>query len=110
MNNKAIFRVDAGTLGATTPVYLSYWHQVRCADGVMRPAAASRLPRATKEEICAPASSVYHLYHIAVEDYQTSHLLVNGGCVVESWCGSDTVKVAKPKIEGVRPIQQIASF
>jgi hypothetical protein len=110
MNNKAMFRVEKGTLGAEENVYLSYWHQVRCADGVMRPAAASRLPRAKKEEICEPGSSVYHLYHVCVEDYATSHLIVNGGCIVESWSGGGGPQTQQAKIEVARAPEEIVSF
>jgi hypothetical protein len=110
MNNKAMFRVEKGTLGAEQPVYLSYWHQVRCADGVMRPAAASRLPRARKDEICEPGSSVYHLYHVCVEDYANSHLIVNGGCTVESWSGGEGPRAEETKIELARATEEIVSF
>ena len=87
-----MFKVPAGKLGATEDLFLSYWHQVKCDDGVMRPVAVSHVLLAVKEEVCDDESDSHTLFHVCVEDWKNNHLLVNGGCVVESWPGSIETK------------------
>ena len=91
IENKIVFKIPAGRLGATADTFLSFWHRILHQDGEFagewRTAAASRIPKAKKDEICpGDGQTTYELYNLHLEN-QTDTFVVNGGVVVESWSG-----------------------
>jgi hypothetical protein len=90
IENKIVFKIPAGRLGATVDTFLSFWHRILHQDGEFtgewRTAAASRIPKAKKDEICKSEQTTYELYNLHLEN-QTDTFVVNGGVVVESWSG-----------------------
>ena len=81
---RAIYKVPSGTLKAKSDVFLTYGHRVMRNNGAMALPFRLGLKRAERSEFCDKNGS-YTVYHVRVTDGEHNHLIVNGGCVVESW-------------------------
>ena len=91
--NKIIFKIPAGRLGASQDTFISYWHKILHTEGDLqgqwRTAAASRIPKATQKEVCATNDLLVELYNLRLENPEHT-FVVNGGVVVESWSGKSS--------------------
>ena len=77
-----MYKVPAGSYGATKDTFVSYFHKV--GDGKMlRFPANLGLRRAAESEFVK--DGLYTLYHLQVENGLSNHLIVNGNCLVDSW-------------------------
>lgn len=89
IENKILFKIPAGKLGASSDTFLTFWHKILHQEGEFagqwRTAAASRIPKAKKEEISPANTDSYSLYNLRLEDDEP--FVVNGGAIVESWSG-----------------------
>jgi len=81
-HNAWVYKLPAGKCKATTDLYISFGHRIIVSDTEMRIPRQVGCVRAPKSAIC-DKKGTYTLYNLAVEGHQ--HLVVNGGCVVESW-------------------------
>jgi hypothetical protein len=79
--SKVMYKIPAGEYKCTTPVYISHFHRILAPDKWLRFAKNLGCKVATASELSE--SGLYTIYNLAVE--QDKHLVVNGGCVVESW-------------------------
>jgi hypothetical protein len=79
--SKVMYKIPTGEYKCTTPVYISHFHRILAPDKWLRFAKNLGCKVATASELSE--SGLYTIYNLAVE--QDKHLVVNGGCVVESW-------------------------
>lgn len=79
-----IYKIPKGASGNKTHVYLTRGHRVirKNGNGVL-PEKLGFVPAPYSEVFDEKGS--YTVYHIRVQDSEKNHLVVNGGCVVESW-------------------------
>ena len=77
-----LYRIPAGTLGAKHDVYLSHYHKILHDGKILYPVTLG-FQEATYDEITK--DGFYNIYNLAVERGLYSYLVVNGGCIVESW-------------------------
>jgi hypothetical protein len=77
-----MYKVPAGSYGATKDTFVSHFHKV--GDGKMlRFPVNLGLRRAAESEFAK--DGLYTLYHLQVENGLYNHLIVNGNCLVDSW-------------------------
>ena len=80
---KRMYKIPAGKYDAETDVYLSHYHRI-LTDGYWL-----RIPKNLGFKEADPAEFAidgkYNIYHLRVENGLDNHLVVNGGCAVESW-------------------------
>lgn len=98
-----LYKVPKGKYGATSDVYLSRWHCMLGTNRMVPPEQLGLRP-AQPDEYC-DADGVYTVFHIMVEDGANNHLVVNGGCVVESFARCVNIRYEKniERIEGWSP-------
>lgn len=81
---KRIYKIPAGKQNNTTDLYLTFFHRVFSAgDGWLRKPISLGYKEAADHEISK--NGKYNIYHIRIENGEENHLIVNGGCFVESW-------------------------
>jgi len=91
INNKSdlsrrIFKIPAGKQNATSDLYLSFFHRIFTPeDGWLRKPISLGFKEAPDSEVTNDPNGRYTIYHIRVEDGERNHLIVNGGCLAESW-------------------------
>ena len=79
-----VFKIPKGSLGNKSAVYLTRGHRVIRKNGnAVLPEKLGFLPAPYPEVF--DEKGTYTVYHIRVKDSEKNHLVVNGGCVVESW-------------------------
>ena len=84
-----MYKIPKGSLGNSSPVYLTRGHRVIRKNGnAVLPEKLGFLPAPYSEFF--EEKGAYTVYHIRVKDSEKNHLVVNGGCVVESWKSPDT--------------------
>lgn len=87
--SKIVYKLPKGKYRAQSDVFLTHYH--RFLDPVqwkLRLPYIAGLEVATPEEIVQPPAHTYVLYHIRLENIE-DNLVVNGGCVIESWKHDD---------------------
>jgi hypothetical protein len=82
--DNALYTLPAGTLGATSNVYLTRHHKFLTSDGTMKKPEEYGLTRSELSEVCK-TNNLYSVYHLRVEDCYNNHFIVNGDCIVEDW-------------------------
>jgi hypothetical protein len=82
--DNVLYTLPAGTLGATSNVYLTTHHRFMTADGSMKKPEEYGLARAKSSDVC-DARGLYFVHHLRLEDCYNNHFLVNGDCIVEDW-------------------------
>jgi hypothetical protein len=88
VDSARMFRVPAGRFGAKEEFMVSKWHKILTEEGWIE------AYRCGLEEI-PPSSDIITLYHLSVENWESNPLVVAGGCVVESWSGSQPQQKGK---------------
>jgi hypothetical protein len=79
-----VYTLPAGTVGATSNVYLTKSHKFMTRDGTMKRPEEYGLERSKLSEICK-TKDLYTVYHLRLEDEYNNHFIVNGDCIVEDW-------------------------
>jgi hypothetical protein len=79
---QTMYKVPAGSYGASRPVFISHFHKISNGHMMLYPKTLG-LEKAREEEFVKDGK--YTLYHLEVENGTLNHLLVNGFCVVDSW-------------------------
>jgi len=79
-----VYTLPAGTVGATSNVYLTKNHKFMTSDGTMKRPEEYGLQRSKLSEICK-TKDLYTVYHLRLEDEYNNHFIVNGDCIVEDW-------------------------
>ena len=82
--DNALYTLPAGTLGATSNVYLTRHHKFLTSDGTMKKPEEYGLTRSELSEVCK-TNNLYSVYHLRLEDCYNNHFIVNGDCIVEDW-------------------------
>ena len=82
--DNVLYTIPAGTLGATSNVYLTKHHKFMTSDGTMKKPEEYGLKRSELSEVCK-TSDLYTVYHLRLEDEYNNHFVVNGDCIVEDW-------------------------
>ena len=82
--DNVLYTIPAGTLGATSNVYLTKHHRFMTSDGTMKKPEEYGLKRSELSEVCK-TSDLYTVYHLRLEDEYNNHFIVNGDCIVEDW-------------------------
>ena len=82
--DNVLYTIPAGTLGATSNVYLTRHHRFMTSDGTMKKPEEYGLKRSELSEVCK-TSDLYTVYHLRLEDEYNNHFIVNGDCIVEDW-------------------------
>jgi len=77
-----MYKIPKGFLDAKADVFLSKLHKV-VYKGWLRYPATVGLELAQESEYAK--NGKYVLYHLKVEDGRNNYLVVNGGCLIESW-------------------------
>lgn len=80
-----VYKLPKGIFSTDSPVYISKGHRIVLKNGGTILPTNIGIQPATKEEIC-DEDGMYTLCHIRVEQSKQNHLVVNGNCIVESWC------------------------
>jgi len=79
-----IYKIPAGKQNTNRDLYLSFFHRVYSAcDGWLRKPISLGYKEAADSEISN--NGKYNIYHIRIENGEKNHLVVNGGCYVETW-------------------------
>jgi len=79
-----MYKIPAGKQNNNRDLYLSFFHRVYSAsDGWLRKPISLGYKEAADNEISK--NGKYNIYHIRIENGERNHLVVNGGCFVESW-------------------------
>jgi len=79
-----VYKIPAGKFGAKQDVYLSYYHRILSNNRLEIPVKLN-LKEANPSNIVEADGHSFMLYHVRVENGNDNLLVVNGGCVVESW-------------------------
>ena len=82
--DNALYTLPAGTLGATSNVYLTRHHKFLTSDGTMKKPEEYGLKRSKLSEF-SRTNNLYSVYHLRLEDCYNNHFIVNGDCIVEDW-------------------------
>ena len=82
--DNVLYTIPAGTLGATSNVYLTRHHRFMTSDGTMKKPEEYGLKRSEASEVCK-TNDLYTVYHLRLEDEYNNHFIVNGDCIVEDW-------------------------
>ena len=77
-----MYKIPAGSLRAKLDVYVSRFHKISNGTMLLYPTTYG-FKEAEPSELTKTGK--YTIYHLEVERGSTNYLLVNGGCVVESW-------------------------
>lgn len=80
--SNTVYKIPVGELGCNEDTYISAYHQI-LIDGKLVAAKDAGLELARESEV----GSEFTFYHLQVVNYEENHLVVNGNCIVESWCG-----------------------
>jgi hypothetical protein len=80
--SNTVYKIPVGELGCNENTYISAYHQI-LIDGKLVAAKDAGLELARESEV----GSEFTFYHLQVVNYVDNHLVVNGNCIVESWCG-----------------------
>jgi hypothetical protein len=84
--SKRIYKIPSGKQNNTLDLYLSFFHRIfSIDDGWLRKPISLGYKEATNDEITKNKDGTYYIYHIRIENGEKNHLIVNGGCFVESW-------------------------
>ena len=84
-DSKVVYKIPKGQYNAENDIFITRYH--RFLDPVswrLRLPYIAGLTLAKRSEIVRPNSNTYVLYHIRLENTH-DNIVVNGGCVVESW-------------------------
>jgi hypothetical protein len=98
LSNASVFKIASGNMGSTSNLYVSKHHKIKQSDGSFVKAYKLNLPIATKSEICDRLGN-YILYNIQLENHKENNLVVNGGCIVESWNGLNDTRTKSITIQ-----------
>jgi len=79
-----MYKIPAGKLGAKEDVYLSYYHRILINDRLDLPVNMG-LEEVDRNKIVEEDVNRYTVYNLRVEKGENNLLVVNGGCIVESW-------------------------
>lgn len=79
-----VYKIPKGSEGNSSDVYLTRGHRViRKSGNSVLPEKLGYLP-AKYSEVFDEFGN-YTVYHVRVKDGVNNHIVVNGGCIVESW-------------------------
>lgn len=92
--SNTVYKIPAGEVGCDEDTFISAYHQI-LIDGKLIAAKDAGLELAKESEV----GSEFTFYHLQVVNYAENHLVVNGNCIVESWCG----EMAKQKSRPIEP-------